>query len=241
MERVSVIQGKKPVILVAPHCADDVNTEIVTEAAAKKLNCYAVINRGFNRSDTVDVNKDMANCNRVDHAKEPVVFEEFLKPIVKITTKLTKISKDTYEMFEPIHIFHIHGCKNHEAMNGERVGLVVGYGLGTQKNSFSCDEWLKNSFINYYRQCLAAVNTHIHVYSGKGGGKYAGRDSNNMNQYFRKHDKTSYVHSMQLEFPYNERKDSETAKNTGILLANAIELYMHFSDEASITIKEEFI
>ena len=82
-ERVGIIIGKNPVILVAPHGADDTNTDIITERVAKKADCYAVINRGFERADFVDVIKDKADCNKIDHCKQEVVYEEFLKPIIK--------------------------------------------------------------------------------------------------------------------------------------------------------------
>ncbi len=96
-ERVTVIYGKKPFLLVAPHGADgdDINTAIIAEETALALGCNAVINRGFERSDNVDVDDDQANCNRVDHIIQPVVYDEFLKPIIKIKDKLnSKVNAD---------------------------------------------------------------------------------------------------------------------------------------------------
>ena len=77
MERVSVIEGKSPIIIVAPHGykGDDENTDLIAEEIANALHCYAVINRGWERSDSVDFMKDKADCNNVYHCKEDVVRE----------------------------------------------------------------------------------------------------------------------------------------------------------------------
>lgn len=228
-ERVSCILGKLPVILVAPHGADDTNTAIIAETAAKQLNCFAVINRGFERDHVVDVDKDKADCNRIDHVKQDVIFEEYLKPIIKFQNKLaTKNSRgiggwwSTYN-YDPVHIFHIHGCGNivHSEAD-EQVEVVIGYGLGIKKHSLSCEEWRKNVFVEIYRRY--AMDGEVYV--GKGGGRYAGRDSNNMNQYFRKHHESSWVNSMQLEFPYSARDTESRAVTTAMCLSVVITDYL---------------
>lgn len=225
-ERVSVIHGKKPVILVCPHGSDDTNTAIITEVAAEHIDCYAVINRGFERSELVDVNKDKANCNRIDHCKEEVVYDEFFKPILKFkdkiyqkATKGTSWWNDIDPESHPIYIFHIHGCGNHvHKQAGEPVGVIVGYGLGSKKNSLTCTAWRKDCFIDMYRNS----SQNGDAFEGAGGGNYAGRDANNMNQYFRKHDHDEFVQSMQLEFPFSERETPSQAAITGLTLATAI-------------------
>ena len=89
-ERVEFIIGNKPVILVAPHGAkcDALNTDVIVETAAKSNNCYALINRGFEKHQKVDVMKDQADCNKINHIKKNVVREEFLNPLVKTKNKL---------------------------------------------------------------------------------------------------------------------------------------------------------
>ena len=243
MERVSVIRGKFPVILVAPHGADDLNTEIITEAAAEKLDCCAVINRGFKKCDTVDVNNDLANCNRIDHAKQEVVYDEFLKPINTLALKLTKMQLPSLKM-STVNIFYIHGCKDYKFENQDKVGVIVGYGLGTKKDSLSCDLWRKSLFIRNYRTSFRIYQDNYEVVSGKRGGFYAGRDSNNINQYFRKHDCVPWIQSMQLNFPYDRRKDKETAQKTGYQLADVIDSYItatNKSDGSDISTTEYFI
>lgn len=74
------------------------------------------------------------------------------------------------------------------------------------------------------------------VFEAKGGGKYAGRDTNNLNQYFRKHDYDIMVQSMQLEIPYKFRKNKEEASNMGTVLAFVISNYLkynHYDEQKS--------
>lgn len=232
-ERVSVIQGKRPVILVAPHGADDTNTAVIAEQAAKQLDCFAVINRGFERADYVDVDKDKANCNRIDHVKQEVVYDEFLRPILRTKDKLIQkwYKSNPWYTGNPADpcaclIFHIHGCGDlvHKEAN-EPVEVIVGYGLGTKKNSLTCENWRKNCFVDLYRNYAQDGD----VFEGAGGGKYAGRDSNNMNQYFRKHVEEPFVDSMQLEFPYSARNTESRAVVTAMLLSTVISDLLQYS------------
>jgi hypothetical protein len=232
-ERVSVIHGKKPIILVVPHGADDTNTAVIAEFAAKYTNCCAVINRGFERSEEVNEAKDLADCNRIDHVKQEVVFDEFLRPIKKFREKFVHKSFNAnlstgsrpgvYTTADPVHIFYIHGCGDgvHKEA-GELVQVIVGYGLGAIKHSLSCDLWRKDAFVQLFQDYAVDGN----VYEGKSGGKYAGRDSNNMNQYFRKHERYENTHSMQLKFPYSWRNTETSASLTGILLSTVLVDYL---------------
>ena len=243
-ERVSTIIGKTPIILVAPHGPDDTNTDILTERVANQLNCFAVINRGFERADCVDVINDKADCNRIDHAKKEIVFEEFFKPILKFKDRLTQnsIKMMVPSSFLPINskrskpdpatIFYIHGCGNivHKETQ-QLVSLIVGYGLGTKKDSITCDLWRKNLFVDLYDKTIADRNltsNYGKVFEGRGGGRYAGRDSNNLNQYFRKHDPDRNIHSLQLEFPFSVRSNEKVLDDTVCFLAHSIKEYMHY-------------
>lgn len=231
-ERVSVIKGRTPILLVAPHGGDDINTALLAEIAAKDLNCSAVINRGFERADTVDVDKDQANCNRIDHIKQSVVYEEFLQPIQKIVDK--QVAKNynavvySYtinanfedEEIYPMALFiaYIHGCGNliHKQA-GKAVEVVMGYGLGIKTDSLTCEEWRLNFLVHQYQ-------THGYfggdsVFVGGGGSKFAGRDSNNLNQYYRKHQREQTVNSVQFEFPYSTRQNEIETEKTALNLA----------------------
>lgn len=233
-ERVDTIIGTIPVILVAPHGPDDINTDIIVEHVANKISCYAVINRGFDRADSVDVENNKADCNRVDHCNEDVVYDEFLKPIIRFKDRI--MYKKTNDLMIPypetVHIFYVHGCGNivHKEA-GRTVELIVGHGLGVKTDSLSCESWRRNLFVNLYKLFSQTHKTGF-VYSGKGGGRYAGRHSNNINQYFRKHDLDPDVQSMQLEFPYSCRDSEASAIVTASCLAVTITDYLLIKDES---------
>lgn len=241
-ERVNVIYGKHPILLVVPHGADDINTALIGLKAAEMCDCYAVINQGFDRADVVDPDDDQADCNRVDHAASEVVFDEFLKPILKIKNKVLANNENVDEGDEQhLTILHIHGAGDivHKEA-GEKISVIVGYGLGKESHSFTCKKWRRNLFISSWIKVKGK-----NIYEGTGGGKYAGRSSNNMNQYFRKHEHERCVESMQLEFPYSERKTEDDAEEAALTLAKVITLYLkhpYETDElVSMAIAQKFI
>jgi hypothetical protein len=201
MERVSIIEGKLPILIIAPHGfnGDDENTSIIAEHIATSIDAYAVINNGWERSDSVDIFKDKADCNNIYHCKEDVVKEEFLEPIIRFKNKILRKNQIAY-------IFYIHGMANRhrKIAKDPHLDVVVGYGAG-QPNSFSCDEWQKNYFIYQLNQ------EGITAYEGKSGGSMSGWSRNNMNQYFRKWDYDANVSSMQIEIIHELRSDNETA------------------------------
>lgn len=218
-ERVNVIYGKKPLLIVAPHGPDDTNTAIIALQAAKSCEANAVINQGFERGEIVDVDKDIADCNRVDHCQSEVVTDEFLKPILKIKNQVTKKFKNTgwydEEPKDRLLIVFVHGAGDIvHTEAGELIDVIVGYGLGKSKDSITCRSWRKNLFVDLWRSISAGE-----VYEGAGDGRYAGRSSNNMNQYFRKHELDRQVESLQLEFPFSTRKTEMDATVTGKTLA----------------------
>ena len=222
-ERVSQRIGKVPVILVCPHGANDKNTAILTEEAAETLDCYAIINRGFERSSIVDVDVDLADCNRISHLQEDVVYDEFLKPLLDFRKGCFKKGGPTQR--KGALVLCIHGAGNivHKIAN-EPVGIIVGYGLGRKKDSMTCAQWRKNLFVDLYRNYCNDGD----VFEGKGGGNYAGRGSDNLTQYFRKHDRDSRVDALQLEFPWSRRKTRDTAKLTAGLLSTVVnDLLLH--------------
>ena len=216
-ERVNVIFGKQPILIVAPHGPSDVNTILIAEAAAQAAETYAVINQGFERGEEVDIDKDIADCNRVDHCQEEIVIDEFMKPILKIREKiLKKFNIGAYGSEQKMLVLYIHGAGDivHKEAN-EQVDVIVGYGLGNEKNSITCKSWRKNLFVDMWRK----YSNKGDVYEGSGSGRYAGRSSNNMNQYFRKHVPDKNIESLQLEFPYSMRKSQSDAISTGSHLA----------------------
>lgn len=227
-ERVNVIYGKQPILLVAPHGPDDTHTALIAEMTAANVGAYAVINNGFDRGEEVDVNKDIADCNRIDHCQSEVVCDEFLKPILKIKDKLTKKPFGVYydNEIKNLLIVYIHGAGDivHQEAN-EPVDVIVGYGLGSQKDSITCKPWMKNLFVDLWRN----YSNEGEVYEGGGSGRYAGRSSNNMNQYFRKHELNRQVQSLQLEFPFSMRKTESRATLTAMMLGLVLKDMMKYN------------
>lgn len=212
MERVSVIQGKKPVILVAPHGfrQDDELTAEIVENVAKNIKAYAVINRGWERADVVDCMNDKADCNNVVHCHEEVVKDEFLFPLVRYRTRILWHHPHVY-------IFYIHGMSDkHRSIVQDDLDMVVGYGSGSP-DSHSCELWRKDLFIHHL------LASGLNVYEGKKGGPMSGWARNNMNQLFRKWYYDSHVHSMQVEIVHELREDKDIAAAVSEYLSVAID------------------
>ena len=201
MERVSVISGKSPILVVAPHGydQDDYNTDLIAETIAHQLDCYAVINRGWERAESVDYLRDKADCNNIYHCREDVVREEFLEPIIRFKNRILKD-------FVSCYIFYIHGMANkHRTLSKEpRLDLVVGYGAGSPA-SYSCELWQKDFLLNELN------GLGVMTYEGKKGGVMSGWSRNNLNQYFRKWDLDTDVNSMQIEVIYDLRREKDLA------------------------------
>lgn len=213
MERVSVIQGSFPAIIVAPHGyeQDDENTGYLTENIAKYIKAYAVINNGWERSNTYDYAQDRADCNNVYHCKEDVVREEFLEPIIRFKDEINMQGYNAW-------IFYIHGMSDrHRTISKDpKMDLVIGYGAGSPA-SYTCHLWQKNFFMY---KCLEAM---LGAYEGKKGGPMSGWARSNMNQYFRKWDNCQDVFSMQIEIIRALRADREMTDITAHYLGDIIQ------------------
>lgn len=213
MERVSVIDGKKPIIIVSPHGFndDDQNTATVAEAIANTLGCYAVINRGWERADKVDVFSDKADCNNAEHCHEDVVKEEFLDPIIRFRNRIRR-------NHSVVQMYMIHGMSNkHRLISGNpKLDMVIGYGAGSP-DSFTCEAWRKDAFIHLLGEA------GITAYEGKKGGAMSGWARQNMNQLFRKWYSDPTVQSMQIEIVHELRADNDIAQLTAEYLASAMD------------------
>ena len=204
MERVSIISGKLPIIVVAPHGFDgnDQNTAIITEQIAHSINAYAVINRGWERSENVDFMNDQADCNDVFHCHEDVVKEEFLDPIIRFKNRILQSHSNAY-------IYYIHGMGNrHRYLAGDDdLDMVIGYGAGSP-NSHTCELWQKDLL------CHLLNEAGICAFEGKKGGLMSGWARSNMNQLFRKWYPEPEVQSMQLEIIHDLRDEVDLAMIT---------------------------
>ena len=212
MERVSIKEGKTPIILVAPHGynKDDESTATLAENIANILGCYAVINRGWERADDVDIFQDKADCNNVEHCHEDVVKEEFLDPIIRFKNRIQR----THDI---VYLYMIHGMANRHRIlaNDSKMDLVIGYGAGSP-DSFTCDIWRKNALV-YLLEEAGLV-----TYEGKRGGAMSGWARQNMNQLFRKWYPDSNVQSFQIEVIHELRSDDDILQLTAEEMASAL-------------------
>ncbi len=211
MERVSIVEGKRPIIFVAPHGADDTHTDIIADSAANNLDCYAVINRGWERTDSPDSLRDKADCNNIVHCHEDVIYDEFLDPLFRFRNRLMRKGHKTIYMF----IIHGIGRQARQIAKNEDLAIILGYGAGNPA-SYTCPEWFRNLFAFNFQG-------FGEVYLGSSGGPYAGWWKNNLNQVFRgKWYMDPNVISMQLEFVQQLRHSKGAADMTGEMLAQAV-------------------
>ncbi|RTK96335.1 MAG: hypothetical protein EKK64_04355 [Neisseriaceae bacterium] len=228
MERTSIIEGNIPILLIAPHGhpKDDERTALITEFIANKINAYAVINRGWRRSEEVDFLKDKADCNNLLHCQQDVVREEILDPILRYKNKILKKHAEMY-------IFHIHGMsdKHRDICGDYTLDLVIGYGAGNP-NRFTCDAWRKDLFIKY----LEAEK--ITTYEGGRTSQMSGWSNQNMNQLFRFAFFDEKVQSMQIEIINELRRDNDIAMITADYLADCM-MNLMTSPETKTTSKNK--
>ena len=224
MERVSVSYGDLPVLLVAPHGVDDLNTDYIVDKIASEMGLFSVINRGWKRSQNVDYLKDKANCNDIRHLHEDVIKEEFLDPILRIVAKMQKT------LDERVFIFYIHGCSNdaREKANDENLDIILGYGEGNP-SSYTCKLKLKDAFTFFLEE------QSFGVYQGKKGGKFSGHSRTNLNQLFKKYwYPNQKVNSMQIEIVKELRNEQELLDITCDGLISAIDELILYDDATKI-------
>lgn len=210
MERVRILNGKLPIIIVAPHGINDERSALISEEICKNIECFGVLNLGWERSEKVDFMKDEADCNNVKHCHEDVVREEFLEPIIRFKNKILKNSKE-------VNLFYIHGMSNRHRVlaNDPTMDIVLGYGAG-KPSSVTFDVWKKNLFLDRLE------NMGFTTYEASEGSAMSGWSRNNMNQLFRKWYNDSRVNSIQVEIIHELRESDSSAITTGKLISEAI-------------------
>jgi hypothetical protein len=187
------------------------------------LDCHAVINNAFRRGKNVDSINDIANCNDTNHCiNDPVIYEEFTKPIVNFVNGWeqkqiqTKAKFFTWsEKMSKCFIFWIHG------MNFQNnVDCVFGYGKGKTSNRFTMEEWRVACLLE-----TMAIGFNYKCAIGKAGGKYSARSRDNMTQLFRIDQwDTVFVESVQIEFSSTMRANENDAIDVALNLSQVIPL-----------------
>jgi hypothetical protein len=214
MERVSIIEGKKPVIFVSPHI-EDKNTAIIAQSAANFLQAYAVINNGWARANTYDYDKEYADCNNINHCLEDVVQDEFLVPIVRFKNRICKNRARAF-------VFIIRGVSNEVCAEDASLSMIVGYGAGASPR-MTCMSWMKDLLIY---QCNQYGWT---TYAGVSANKYTAWNEQNLCQFFRVCQVDNRVHTMQLRIIYDLRNSKAKAQLCGECIAEFISEVTNYS------------
>lgn len=219
MERVVLVEGDAPVLVIAPHGPDDKNTDLIAERVAIESGAFAVINKGWKRSSSVDFMRDLANCNDVRHIHSDVVKEEFLEPILRFKNRIRK----KYD--ENAFVLIIHGCSDsvRKDANDYDLDIILGHGEGLPP-SYSC----RGKFMKAFAYNL--VNEGFGVYEGAPGGRYSGRARNNINQLFVRWYPDDYVDSIQMEIVKELRCEAEFIDLTISGIVSAVEAMNTFDD-----------
>jgi hypothetical protein len=223
MERITLVEGTAPVLLIAPHGVDDIATDYIAECVAEEFGAFAVINKGWKRAHEVDYWRDFANCNDIRHIHTDVVKEEFLDPILRYVAKIKK----KYQ--EKVFVLILHGCSDavRDFVEDPFLDMIIGFGDGNPP-SYTCNTRLKNAFIHHLKQ------ENFGVYEGKAKGNYSGRSKNNLNQLFRQWYPDKEVNSLQLEIVRELRSEKELIHVTIDGLMGAIDSLMLFDDTTNI-------
>lgn len=210
-ERVTIKTRPSNILVVCPHGhnLDDEYTNILSDKLASNLNCHAVINNGWKRSDVVDAIAGNANCNNYKHCGEPVVLEEFLTPIGEAIASI--LDEDDGE---PL-VICVHGIGNsvRKKHNVPKLDIVVGYGNGDPARH-TCALWRKNSIVD----SLSSAGGFT-VYEGSKGGPYSAHSYNNLIQGVRR---DYSVNSLQLEFIHAIRSTDKIIEDTANRVAKSI-------------------
>jgi len=222
-ERVTIINGNNPIILVCPHGPDDTNTSIITKVCAKEVDCSAIINNGWKRTKNINESSGRANCNsatQVLNSRNSVLFSEYGAPLLRMVADSLVSNSNSM-------VFHIHGVGDHISINQPfPIGFVMGFGQSKKKPSHTCPLWLKNSFAEY-------VNYDVHrgyaAAQGRKGGNYCARRKDNMAQHLKlTYENSNYtLHNLQLEINYELREDKSIAEETGKYLAGFLKMVLN--------------
>lgn len=219
MERVVLLEGDSPILVLAPHGPDDKNTDLIAERVAIESGAFAVINKGWMRSSSVNFSRDLANCNDVRHLHSDVVKEEFLEPIIRFKNRIRK----KYD--ENAFVLILHGCSDSVRLDAidQDLDIILGWGAGYPP-SYSCGKKFKDAF------AFHLLNEGFGVYEGAAGGKYSGKSRNNLNQLFVRWYPDDYVNSIQMEIVRELRCDPGFIDLTISGIVSALESMSTFDD-----------
>jgi hypothetical protein len=211
MERVSFKYADSPIIFVAPHGhkSDDYNTNQIARIAADHIGANYLINNGWERGKNIDENNSIADCNNVNHLVG-VVEDEFLTPYKRMCIRLLK-------RYDECIVIFVHGVSDsvRKRTGCSNLDMIFGYGDGSPP-SMTCSIAMRNKIL--YELSADKLNCFV----GKAGGDYSGWSKNNLNQYWRKHERRFNIESFQLEIIRELRNDDIISELTARVIGDAV-------------------
>lgn len=214
-DRVSVLTGSEPFLIVAPHGhdLDDTNTGLLAETITGLVDGYLVANNGWRRSKQVDELNGLANCNDRDHVQADVVRDEFYVPIETAVGAITE-NPDPFE-FPLVLMIHGIGNRVRKDVGEPKLDVIVGWGNGDKPRP-TCEKERREFFVDLLAQ------SGMGVFEGKAGGGYSAHSLKNLTQVVHR----EYgVDVLQLEFIMHRREKAEintTAKHVAAVLKGLV-------------------
>jgi hypothetical protein len=204
---------------------DDIHTDQVAEKIARKINCWAVINRLYRKprgGQYPNLQEYCLDLNRIDHA---VIHPTYLDTIFHIVTS-----------YPHILIVWLHGIKDQNLANefevldyytrnnSRRVHGIVGYGQGPHpriaqsRSAFTARPDTVKGF------CQRLFSEGLNVFAGSELlSNYRGRHQGCMNQWFRIQGYSlAQVESVQLELGNKGIRTPKYLDNTALAIARAL-------------------
>lgn len=197
--RVTIREGNTPVLIIAPHGANDKNTDYIAEYMAERFDFYSVINWGWEKASIVDCFKDKGDCNNLEHCHEDVLYDEFLSPILRYKARILQRHRRCYQF-----ILHGVGDDIRKKAKDPTLDLLVGCGDMSENQTHTCPMWFRDVFI------YLAESSGMQTYHAKTN--YSGKRKNNLNQIWKRWYPDANVYSLQVEIVLNARRSKDEAQ-----------------------------
>lgn len=235
-----IIEGTGNIILVAPHgcLGDDVNTSILVRFLRNKLNCYAVINEVYRRTNWIEINgmkvKEPIDlyCNNVDLNHIPQIETAGLEK--KWLGTIKEYKKNILKKHGTCLVFFIHGAKDKQVhtVDNQQADILLGVGKAQTGSGLVDRPTATEETVDKLKASLqqessikAVVARASTEFPDISGNKYAGWDKRNLNQLLPKRSNgilDPTVQSIQLELKFTGLRDDENIESTACRLAQAI-------------------
>jgi len=235
---IPIRNGNRNILVIAPHghSKNDKGTYEFARRLADELDCYAVVNKKYQKPESAklnvpDASKFAVDLNRWEQFNQfPETKKDFFGPIKRFKKLNLTEHKD-------LLILHIHGIGDINSRkaakllpeykkNPESLHLLIGY--GQRKNDSSRQTADINTFVSplineLKEQGINSAMAPIEPIKNKNGDDqwYCGNDEKRLNQYLCR--PKNKVQSLQLELKNRGVRDKKlNIEKTAIKLADAV-------------------